>query len=456
MSADYSRALRLGSLAAEDDETSLRERVEAAQVHVTADIELPGVAAALPVLIADLRRFPVTLSFDPAGGDSVLSSAIIDDLQQIAVGIDADRPLQIGRSPREALHVHLGARPPSTARISAVPDGHGARLRRAGRAFPTLNAAGTGLGAVLAAALLTGEAFKVITALRPTAHRPADILDFCPVTISGAPGGFAGLPAELPALALVGAGAIGTAVALILDNLGLSGSLAVVDPQEYEPPNVITYSLGTLEDARARVLKVQLLARHLPGFDVLHVHGTAQTMLERIDDGTAPWPGIVLGAVDSIDARHELQRIYADLTLDGSTGGRAGTTLALREGTPLGPCVRCYYRRREASAGPSTEQRLHDVTGLPIARIARGDDPLTAADIRDLAPDQRERLLAHLGKPVCGLGRLLGLAPGAEDGYRPSAAFVAQQAACLVVGGLLARTTGLITGAMRDLEYDAL
>jgi hypothetical protein len=90
-----------------------------------------------------------------------------------------------------------------------------------------------------------------------------------------------------------------------------------------------------------------------------------------------------------------------------------------------------------------------------MGRIARGQDPLTESDLDNLPTGAREILSPHLGKPVCGLASLIGLVPHAGDAYQPSAAFVAQQAAALVVGALIARRTGVITSAMRDIEYDA-
>jgi hypothetical protein len=183
--------------------------------------------------------------------------------------------------------------------------------------------------------------------------------------------------------------------------------------------------------------------------------GTVQDFLEAIDSATTPWPKIVLGAVDNIPARHDLQRIYADLTLDGSTGGQAGTTLALREGLPTGPCIRCYYPNPAPQNQISAEQRLHQLTGLPMERIARGQDSLAQTDLDDLSLDSRQLLAPYLGKPVCGLANLIGLVGNTDDTYRPSAAFVSQQAAALVVGALIARQTGITTGGMRDIEYDA-
>jgi molybdopterin/thiamine biosynthesis adenylyltransferase len=456
MSTDYSRGLRLAGAVTGADDIGLRQRLEATRVHVTADLDIPGVAAALPVLMANLRRLPLQLSLHV--GDATTSSDhdLVTAVQTVVIGIDTDRPLLLDRDHGDALHVHLGTRPTATAAFSAVPDGHGVRLRRAGHPYPPLRAPGTGLGAVLTAAVLTAEVFKQVTGLRTGSMRIHDALDFCPVTLTEHPGTVSDTPEVLPPLALVGAGAIGTAVALILRELPTTGSLTVVDPQIYESPNVTTYSLGTLADADAAMPKVDLIARELADFDVTPVQGTAQDLLEHIDSGAAPWPQIVLGAVDNIPARHELQRIYADLTLDGGTGGQAGTTLALREGLPTGPCIRCYYPLPNPTTGPSAESRLHRTTGLPMERIARGQSPLTEDDLLDLPEAGRRALAPHLGKPVCGLASLLGLIPDNDDDYRPSAVFVAQQAAALIIGALIARHTATIIGDMRDIEYDTL
>ena len=59
--------------------------------------------------------------------------------------------------------------------------------------------------------------------------------------------------------------------------------------------------------------------------------------------------------------------------------------------------------------------------------------------LAQLAPEQRERLRPHVGKPVCGLARALGLTALEAGDYRPSVPFISLQAACLAVGRLLAR-----------------
>jgi hypothetical protein len=453
VSTDYSRSLRLGGLAAGVDESTLRERMEGSWIHLTADGRLPAAAETLEVLVADLRRWPVHLSLDPGHGPGRLGDELIRKLVKTATGIDPDRPLHIGDAQSQApLHLHVGTAPPVGTAVAGVPDGHGARLRHTGHPFPGLNAPGTGLGAVLTAAMLAGEAFKVVAGLSEGKSQATPVVDFCPVLPGEQPGT---VSVPLPALEQVllgGGGAIGTGIALVLDLLQASGELTVVDREVFEKPNVTSYSIGTLADAAALLPKVRLITARLRRIEVTPIHGTIQDSIEAVDAGTLPWPRIVLGGLDSIDARHDLQRLQADLTLDGSTGGPVGTTVALHEALPTGPCLRCYFKTHHT--GKSAEQRLHELTGLPLSRIALGQEPLTEQDLEGLEDQQRVLVKQFLGRPVCGLINSAELTGGTDDGFRPSAAFVAQQAACLVVGAWIARSTGLVSGSMRRIEYD--
>ncbi|WP_371579569.1 ThiF family adenylyltransferase [Streptomyces sp. NBC_01314] len=455
MSTDYSRGLRLAAAAVGADAVTLRETLSATNVHLTADPDIPGVLAALSVMVADLRRLPYQLTLDPTGGTAPIPDTVLTDLQTLVSGIDPDRPLRITAAPALCLHVHLGVQPPSGAAFSGAPDGHGVRLRHRGHAFPSLNAPGSGLGTVLTAATVTAEVFKRTTGLRPGTYGTAPTLDFCPVTLATEPGMMTDTLSEIRSTALVGAGAIGTGITLILGLMGTTGELTVVEPESFEPPNVTTYSIGTRHDADERVHKTQLVRRYLPRMDVTPIPHSAQDFIDAVDNGTAPWPRTVLGAVHSVEARHEIQRIHADLTLDGSTGGSAGTTLALHEAVPQGPCIRCYYPQPTVPVGPSAEQLLHEATGLPLQRIARGDELITDADLDGLSARHRAALLPHVGKPVCGVSNLMGLTTTDADDFQPSASFVAQQAACLVVGAMIARRTGHAAGPMRHVEYDA-
>jgi molybdopterin/thiamine biosynthesis adenylyltransferase len=448
MSTNYSRPLKLAHSSAAAV-AGLEERLHQTTVVVGCDDR--SYLSALSVLLCNLRRLPIDLIIG-SGARAELTDADLEFLTGLAGDIDPGRPIRVGESPASStLRLYLG---PESRRadISAVPDGHGVRLRRPGRAYPSHFNAGTGLGSVLTAAVLTAEAFKEIVGVHALRQRRLDSFDFNPVT----------LRADGPALpltvvdhaTLIGAGAIGTAIGLIFREAGIEGSLTVVDDQVFEDPNVATCSLGRWQDAAERLHKTRLLKRELPKMDIQRAEGTAQDYINMLDRGEFVMPQTVFGAVDSIDARHQISKIYAPLTLDGSTGGITGTTIGLAEATPSGPCLRCYFARLPSDTTPSAEQRLADETGLNIRLLADGDHILSADDLNHL-PAEGARLLApHVGKPICGLARTLGLT-GTEDSYRPSASFVSQQAAALVVGALIARSNG-IAGRLRDLEYDAL
>lgn len=313
---------------------------------------------------------------------------------------------------------------------------------------------GSGLGSVLTTAMLTGEIFKTVTALRPEAHRHIQALDFCPVSLFE-PHEVDPEHLHVEQLALIGAGAIGTAVALILKELKASGELTVVDRQIFEPPNVITYSLGTSQDAADRLPKVDVVRAALRQMDVRHIHGTIEDYITQIDAGRAAMPHTVLGAVDNIAARHDLQRIYADLVLDGGTGGRAGTTVSLHEAPSAWPMHalllpdRRHNTDRRAEAPPRHRFAAH-------TNRSRGPAPYRGRPSR--TPTPRPSTPRTTGRPVCGLSRIMGLTTlSGTDNYQPSAAFVAQQAASLIVGALIARTQpGASHMPIRQIEYDTL
>jgi molybdopterin/thiamine biosynthesis adenylyltransferase len=448
MSTDYSRPLKLAHRSTADV-AGLEDRLHQTTVVVGCDDR--SYLSPLSVLLCNLRRLPIDLII---GSDAraALTDADLEFLTGLAGDIDPGCPIRVGESPASpTLRLFVG---PNSRRadISAAPDGHGVRLRRLGRAYPSHITAGTGLGSVLTAAVLTAEAFKEIVGVHAHRQRRHDSFDFNPVTLrAGGPA----LPfTVVDHSTLIGAGAIGSAIGLIFRESGIEGSLTVVDHQVFEDPNVATYSLGRRQDATGRVHKTRLLKRELPKMDVHPVEGTAQDYINLLDRSEFVMPQTVFGAVDSIEARHQISKIYAPLTLDGSTGGITGTAVGLAEATPSGPCLRCYFLKLPAATILSAEQRLSDETGLDIGLLADGDHVLSTEDLERLPAEGVRLLTPHVGKPTCGLARTLGLT-GVEDSYRPSAAFVSQQAAALVVGALIARSSG-IAGRLRDLEYDAL
>ncbi|WP_392544214.1 ThiF family adenylyltransferase [Oryzobacter telluris] len=449
---NYSRPLLLAASSSGVDEVNLKGRLENSAVVVTADPAAPALATTLRVLIANLRRLPIRLHIVADGGEGSLDSTLLAELEGLVLGIDPTRPLSLSWPDQFTVHVHVGV-DTEKAHLSGVADGHGARLRPKGSSFPILLQAGTGLGGLVAGAMLTAEVFKILVGVAPNRRGPLKEIDFCPVAL-GEPDGVVRLLPTLEGVALIGGGAIGTAVALILRELNAQGELTVVDPETYDEPNVATYSLGGLRSAASKQHKVQLIRDELPGVTVEPFIGKARDYIEAIDAGVSAMPVTVLGAVDSIEARHEIAAIHATNFLDGSTGGATGTMLSLSEGTWSGPCLRCYYPTRR-SQEPTVIDVLAERTGLSRERLARGTDHLTADDLDALSvltAEDRVTLEAHLGQAICGLGRAFGLV-GEDAGYNPSAAFVAQQAAALVVGALI---RGGVSASPNHVQYDAL
>ncbi|WP_406129036.1 hypothetical protein OHQ89_46310 [Streptomyces canus] len=65
------------------------------------------------------------------------------------------------------------------------------------------------------------------------------------------------------------------------------------------------------------------------------------------------------------------------------------------------------------------DQRLHEATGLPLQRIARGDELIKDTDLAGLSAHHRATLLPYVGMPVCGVSSLMGLTVNDVDDFRP-------------------------------------
>jgi hypothetical protein len=298
-----------------------------------------------------------------------------------------------------------------------------------------------------------GEAFKHIVVDKPDRRTLHHHLRLCAVTLGDDLTAAPAIPGSTRLdLALVGNGAIGTAIALILAELRLGGFVAVCDPQRFGRENRGTYSVGGEREARERPYKVDLVGDLLEaaGYRVLRVRGKSTDLIEAIDAGELAAPPIVLAGLDSPEARRETQALWPDHIIDAATGD---TAVGLHHATPSGPCLRCFFPERRG--GPDPLLALAAETGLPVKRLRRGDDALTEDDLKSVASPQRQRLRRFLGRPVCGLADALGLTDADSDGYLPSVPFVSQIAAALAVGRLLALEIG-IHPASNFVQFDAL
>jgi hypothetical protein len=429
MNVDYSRPLRLGEGAANEPAGDLERRLAGTSVAVSVDSELEAAALTARVLLSTLRRLPGALILQTTS----LGESVIAEIGSAVAAVDPSQPLELVDAGGHAdIRIHVGSKPHRDA-IRIVPDGHGAHLAD----DPTVGIEPTrpasALGSIFAAALAAGEVFKHAASVTHSRRRLQHYLRFCPVSLSDDLSRAVDLPpgTELH-LALLGLGAIGTATTLILSELDATGELTLVDRERFAPENVGTYSLGGATAARDQPWKVDVAAAALSRYTIHKFIGSVEDLPAAIDKGELPWPRTVLTGLDSIAARHAAQRIWPNRLIDAGTGD---TMIGIHEVAISAPCLMCFFPTR--FGGPGAAQQLANITGLPVERAARGDDPLTEADLVGLGEENSERLRPHIGKPVCGLVDALGLTTVGSDGYRAAIPFAAQQAACLAVGAVI-------------------
>lgn len=444
---DFSRILLLGSRATDEAPELLQERLQASAVHITADPAIGGAVLTVRVLATTLRRMPGGVSVDPRCLAPNVASALTDTGERIYPG----RGIQLLQAPpQSAIRLHVGTQSRVADVIRIVPDGYGAHITRDADAIVRVARRAHPLGSIYAATLGAAEAFKDAARVRDERRVDHRHLTWCPVALSPdleiAPMQNRTLSLNL---ALGGCGAVGTAIAVILQEMDAVGMILLIDRQRFAPENVATYSIGDVHNARGRPLKVNLVGRYLARYQVRRFAGDVEELAGLVDAGTIPWPRLVMAGFDSIRARHDLQRLWPDRLIDAGT---ADTALGIHDVmAEQGPCLMCFL---PATTGESSVVDLADKTGLSLERLGRGDDPLLEEDIRHLDAERQDLLRPHLGTLVCGLANSLGLV-GDGTGYQPAVPFIAQQAACLAVGRLLAVKLGK-TSLPNFVQYDGL
>ncbi len=444
---DHSRVARLGAGAAKLTEEEVLAHLDANLIHISAEAGLAGGMLTLRVLVTTLRRMPGRLNLDPRG----LDQRLVDDLVRLVRDIDSAKPLEIGDAvPAGAVHIHVGLEARAPGAIRVIPDGYGMHVARDAAVTIVQARPAHPLGSVLAAAFAAAEAFKDAAPVVDDRCHRHDHLTWCAVSLShdltAAPMHDGPLVLDV---ALAGCGAVGTAVALILSELDASGDVLVLDRQDLGPENIATYSLGGEEDGRLRRRKVDLVAEALGRkYNVTRRHGDLATLAADVDNGRVRCPPLFLTGLDSVTARHEVQRLWPERLIDAGTGDTAvGLHYAV---AGSGPCLMCFL---PPGGHRSAVELRAERTGLSVELLGRGDDVLLEEDLAELDPEQRELLLPHVGKKICNLANAPGLIERAGD-FQAAVTFVALQAACLAVGRLVAAELKL--EMYNFIQYDSL
>ncbi len=443
---EHSRGLALGANASGMTASALEQAMEAAEIAVSVDPAVPGGMLCARVLLSTLRRMPGRLLLEADG----LRASQIDGLAATVVAIDPERPLSIGRASDPMVRLHIGTAQGDQA-IRLFPDAHGAHIASQRSAVIRPVAAASALGSIYTAALGAGEAFKYtarVQTQRRVLHRH---LRFCPVSLSSdlSRAAMITLPDKLD-LTLVGIGAIGTGVVLILSELEGTGLIVLVDFERFKRENRGTYSIGGELEVDGEPKKVALAQAVLGGYDVVPFEHPVEQLPGAIDSGCVPATATVVAGLDSAEARRATQRLWPGRLIDAGTGE---TMLGLHEHVARGgPCMMCFFPLDRS--GPSGATRVSELTGLPVELLADGEQLLTTEHVRAALPEQRGLLREHIGKPVCGLARAIGVSTLESAGFRPSVPFISLQAAALAVGRMTQGTGA--ESAANLVQYDGL
>jgi len=445
---EHSRALLLAQRATGRPQGQLKQALEASRVAVSLDPDMPTATLTTEVLLTTLRRGPGQLILERDG----LSPAAVDQLAAAVAAVDPGRPLSIVNRAGSACTIRLHVGTDGNRAVRIVPEGYGAHIAGLSTAVIRPDRPGNAIGAVYTAALGAAEAFKRTARVLPGRRVLHRHLRFCPVTLTSDLRAAPNLPADMDLdLALLGVGAVGTGIVLLLHAMNATGRLLAVDRERFGPENRGTYSLGGAAEALSAPWKTDIAQVALRRFDVISFRSPVAQLPAAVDSGAVPWFRTVLTALDSADARREAQRLWPDQLIDAATGD---TMLGIHDHKHgVSPCLICFFPHERSGAGAA--RRLADQTGLTPERAMHGDDPLTEVDLADLTEGQQLLLRPHLGEPVCGLTQAIGLTGLDAAGFRPSIPFVSLQAACLSVGRLITSRLG-VGPAGNLVQYDGL
>jgi ThiF family len=300
------------------------------------------------------------------------------------------------------------------------------------------------IGAVAAASLGVSEIFKRLIELDPAQGGFLEGLTYSlwDYEISDATG--PELPEAIPAnLAVNGGGAIGSGIIHGLVRLPLTGRVTVIDKQTYVDENWAT--CVDLEPSEILSPKAEIAARRLAGgSEARGFKTTIEDAHNSIFGSEVPWPDIVINGLDDIDARHDSQRLWADLSIDGALDADLQVRISAHAHDAETACLICTYRRPESEDPQIVQARA---TGLSRESLAYPERLLTDDDIAGAAPEARERLRKQqrAGKRICSVvseAVLKELSGGkSKVGFAPSVPFAATFVACLELTELVRYVT---------------
>lgn len=294
------------------------------------------------------------------------------------------------------------------------------------------------VAALMAASLGVSEVFKRIFEVSAEKAPLLDKVEFSLFDLCINP---TGIGPELPERILIpdsvlfGAGAIGNAIVLTLSQLPLLGRLMIVDKQDYAKENWET-CCQTESEGWIGYPKALRLASWLREHGRLDVTGQKNLIVDAISTSEfqAMSIDLVLNGLDDVQARHDAQMLWPSVIIDGGINEIGAAVVQHRVAKPEMACLFCSFKLPEENV----IQKQRKVTGLDTSSLEEQNREITEEDVAKADADRRPWLKEMLKakRTVCSViseaFKTLGV--DAEEGFQPSAPFVASAAAALVVG----------------------
>lgn len=241
---------------------------------------------------------------------------------------------------------------------------------------------------------------------------------------------------RIPDALLIGAGAIGNGIALLFSQLPLCGRVHVIDKQDYADENLGTCILveptGWLGHSKA-----ERLASWLQQNSELRVTGE-KALIESAKSGpiiAGLAVDLVLNGLDDVEARHAAQDLWPAVIIDGGINEVGAAVTQYRLDHEDQACLKCWFEP------PKLDERALQsrLTGLATTSLNDMNRLLTDDDIEQSSEHKRDWLQEQRkkGKALCSIISEATLASrfgvDVEEGFRPSAPFVATAAAAMVL-----------------------
>ena len=242
-----------------------------------------------------------------------------------------------------------------------------------------------------------------------------------------------------PDTLLVGAGAIGNGIALLMAQLPVAGRLHIVDKQDYQDENhgtsVLLEKAGWIGNSKA-----EQLAQWLTQNSALQATGDKALINEALGSELIKSMAIdlVLNGLDDVQARHDSQLAWPSIIVDGGINETGAAVIQHRLDDHGLACLICSFKLQKQDIRETQRQ----LTGLHSSALSDQGRLLTVQDIIEADPGKQEWLREMLKskRTICSVVSEAGLrrlGVNAEDGFRPSAPFVATAAAAMVIAEAL-------------------